>query len=52
MGTEEPNSCAGLGDQLSKADSAVGGKEVAKSVTFYVIGMNCNESSLSHERAN
>lgn len=52
VGTGEPNSCTALGEQLSKADSAVGGNEGAKSVTFYVIGMNCNESRLFHRRAN
>lgn len=51
MGTEEPKSCPGLEEQLSKADSAVGANEGAKSVTFYVIGMSCNESSLFQGRA-
>lgn len=45
MDTGEPNSCAGLELQFSKVDSAVRENRPVKFVTFYVIRMNCNESS-------
>lgn len=50
--TEEPNSHAGLEQWFSMADSAVRGSGGAKSVTFYVIRMNCSESSPFQSRAN